>query len=224
MSANLIRRSCWTISFLAAFTPTVNAQAPAYARTGTHVNLRAGPANDYPIVTNYPPNAALSVQGCTRGYGWCDVIGPDSARGWIYAANIQYAYQATYVSLPAYAVQIGVPIVAFSVGTYWGAYYANQSFYNRYPGYVHHRPPVYHPPHGHHPPYRPPPGYNPPPGYRPPLHGGAGPPGGHHPPSGRPPGAGNRPPATVLPSNVGGRGNSATTGRPAGARGNGPAR
>ena len=199
--ANLICRN-GIILLLATIPLAAAAQAPSYARTGTHVILRAGPANDYPVIASYPPNVGISVQGCTAGYGWCDVIGPDNARGWIYAANIQYAYQTTYVPLPTYAVQIGVPIVAFSVGAYWGAYYRNQPFYSSYPVYVHHRPPPYHPPHGRPPPYRPPPGYNPPPGYRPPSEGGGRPPGGS-PPSGRPPGSSGNPPANGRPPSGG---------------------
>ena len=199
MIANQICRVGWKILLLTALPLAAAAQAPSYARSGTHVNLRAGPANDFPIVANYGPNVPLSVQGCTAGYGWCDVVGPDSARGWIYAANIQYAYQTTYVPLPTYAVQIGVPIVVFSVGAYWGAYYRQKPFYNTYPVYVHHRPPPYYPPHGRPPAYRPPPGYNPPPGYRPPPQGGSRPP-----PDGRPPGGVNRPMPATLPATGGG--------------------
>lgn len=199
MTTNCFRNSVRVSLLLVALPMSTMAQTPTYARTGTFVSLRAGPANDYPIVAHYKPNVPVSVQGCTAGYSWCDVIGPDNGRGWIYAPNIQYAYQATYVPLPTYAVQIGVPIVVFSVGVYWGAYYASKPFYNTYPQYVHHRPPAYHPPHGHPPAYRPPPGYNPPPGYRPPSQGGGRPPGGISPGDGRPPGGGLNPPAIPRP-------------------------
>lgn len=122
------------------------------ARTAKPVNLRAGPARDYPLVAAYGPGAPISVQGCTPGYGWCDVIGPDGARGWIYAANIVYPYQSQEVPVMGYGAAIGLPIVTFALGAYWGSYYRDRPWYgNR--GHWDHRPVYRTPP----PAYRPPP-------------------------------------------------------------------
>lgn len=56
------------------------AQSQAY--TNSPVNLYAGPADDYPAVSQLPPGAPVTVMGCVSGYSWCDVAAPD-VRGWI---------------------------------------------------------------------------------------------------------------------------------------------
>jgi uncharacterized protein YraI len=43
------------------------------ARTAKPVNLRAGPARDYPVVAVLPAGAAIGVQGCIADFTWCDV-------------------------------------------------------------------------------------------------------------------------------------------------------
>jgi uncharacterized protein YraI len=160
------------------------------ARTAKWVNLRAGPDRDYPLVASFGPNTPLAVQGCTDGYGWCDVIGPNGARGWMYAGNISYSYQNSYVPLLSYGPQIGLPIIGFTIGAYWGSYYRNRPFYNTIPRWEHHRPPprpIVRPPIRPGPPPRP--GFGRPDGNRPPP--SVRPPGGNRPPPGvRPPGGG----------------------------------
>jgi uncharacterized protein YraI len=181
------------------------------ARTAKWVNLRAGPARDYPLVGSFGPDTALAVQGCTAGYGWCDVIGPNGARGWVYAGNINYGYQSGYVPVLNYGPQIGLPIVTFTIGTYWGSYYRNRPFYNTIPRWQHHRPPprpVVRPPG---PPPRP--GVRPPDNNRPP--GAVRPPDGNRPPGGVRPPDGNRPPPSVRPPG-GGRPGDGGGGRPPG--------
>lgn len=153
------------------------AAAAQNARAARWVNLRAGPAQDYPLVARYAPNAPLAVQGCTDGFAWCDVVGPDNARGWIYGGNISYPYQQAYVPIISFGPQIGVPVVTFAIGSYWGSYYRDRPWYGRYPRYENHRPP---PRPIVRPPVRPPGWNRPPPNVRPP--------GDHRPPGGRPPG------------------------------------
>ncbi|MGA2551991.1 MAG: SH3 domain-containing protein [Burkholderiaceae bacterium] len=158
--------------------------APAY--TLKSVNVRAGPARDYPLVAQLPPGATLEVGGCLNGYSWCDVYaGP--LRGWVYAGNLGYPYQGQEVPILGYGPTLALPIVTFSLGAYWDQYYRGRPWYGRRSQFLH-RPP---PRPGIRPsPPRPaprPPG--PPP--RPIPHPGAGP--GPRPP-GRPP-AGPRPPA-----------------------------
>ncbi|WP_449427779.1 SH3 domain-containing protein [Rhodanobacter umsongensis] len=105
----------------------------AYAQDGYvtgNVNLRAGPDPSYPLVDQLPAGTGVSVQGCTSGWEWCDVINAnDGNRGWIAGNFIQYDYQDQPVLLSDYGAQIGIPIVAFSIGMYWDNYYRGRSFY-----------------------------------------------------------------------------------------------
>ena len=187
---------------------------PAMAQqavTTDWVNLRAGPGRDYPLVARLRPDTPIQVEGCLSGYQWCDVsIGPD--RGWIYAERLSYVYQDRPVPILGWGARIGLPIIGFSIGSYWDDYYRQRPWYGQRPRWDHRPPPG--PPH-HRPPPRPsprppphatmpPPGHAQPPAppHRPP-HGQppARPPQGQHPvrppgaPEGRPPGhGGGRPP------------------------------
>jgi uncharacterized protein YraI len=174
------------------------------------INLRAGPARDYPLVASLGPGTPLAVQGCTDGYGWCDVIAPGDVRGWVFAGNIGYPYQDQVRPVQLYGSMIGFPIVTFSLGSYWGSYYPNRPWFRDRGRWENHRPPprpVMRPPGPPRPPVRPLPGPRPPfvrppgdnrpppvmrPPPRPPVE--ARPPGGGRPPGeGRPGGGGGRP-------------------------------
>jgi uncharacterized protein YraI len=105
--------------------------ATALAQMGyvsKQVNLRAGPATEYPIVATLLPGVEIVVEGCLSDYRWCDVVaGPN--RGWAYAANIVYPYQGANVPVLTYGALIGLGIVAFSVGDYWDHHYHGRSWY-----------------------------------------------------------------------------------------------
>jgi uncharacterized protein YraI len=173
---------------LAALAPL--ATTAQEARTAKWVNVRAGPARDYPLVASLPAGTPLAVQGCTDGFGWCDAIAPDGLRGWIYAGNIVYPYQNAQVPILGYGAVIGLPIVTFVIGSYWGDYYRGRPWYGNISRWERHRPPprpiiV-----------RPPPRPRPPGIVRPPV---VRPPGGNRPspgvrPPGERPGGGGRPP------------------------------
>jgi uncharacterized protein YraI len=92
------------------------------------VNVRAGPGQDYPIVAVLPPGFQLAVQGCLPDYVWCDVIAGGS-RGWVYAGNINYAYQNSYVPVLDYGPVIGIGVLAFALNDYWGHHYRNRPWY-----------------------------------------------------------------------------------------------
>ncbi|MDM0039095.1 SH3 domain-containing protein [Variovorax sp. J22G21] len=107
--------------------PLAAAAQEAYTRGP--VNLRAGPSNDYPSITRLRPGQPLEVLGCTSGYGWCDVVLPDGLRGWAAAQRLEYPYRGGNVPLATYGATIGVPIISFNIGSYWGDHYRDRSWY-----------------------------------------------------------------------------------------------
>lgn len=120
----LLTRCLVTLALL-ALPHAVLAQL-AYASKDVH--LRAGPARDYPVVAIVPAGFELNVLGCLSDYSWCDVMaGPN--RGWVYAGNINYAYQGTYVPVPSYGAQIGIAVIGFILFDYWTHYYPDRPFY-----------------------------------------------------------------------------------------------
>jgi uncharacterized protein YraI len=152
------------------------ASAQSQAYTTSPVNLYAGPAQDYPVVSQLPAGVPVAVMGCVSGYTWCDV-GVQDQRGWVYAGYLNYPYQGNNVPLLNYGTAIGLPIVTFSIGTYWGSYYRGRPWYNNQAHWEHHAPPPPGPPPGH---GGPPPGHGgPPPGHGGPPAGHGGPPQEH---------------------------------------------
>ena len=93
-----------------------------------YVNLRAGPGTRYPRIMTLQPGTAVAVHGCINGWSWCDV-GVQGERGWVDGGYLQYPYGNRRVVLSSYGSQIGIPIVSFILGTYWGDHYSNRSWY-----------------------------------------------------------------------------------------------
>lgn len=169
------------------------AAAAQEARSTKWVNLRAGPARDYPLVNAVGPGTPLMVQGCTANFHWCDVLSPGNARGWVYAGNIAYSYQSAEVPVIRYGPTIGLPIVTFVIGTYWRQHYRYRPWYGNQAHWAHRpgapprpivRPPTIRPPVVRPPGIFPPGNHRPPPTTRPP--GGGRPRGGGPPDGGRP--------------------------------------
>ncbi|RUL67177.1 hypothetical protein EKH79_00825 [Dyella dinghuensis] len=187
-----MKRTLWSlVTALLVLFPAMAFAADGYV-TG-NVNLRAGPDSQYPVIQVIPVGAPISIQGCTAGWQWCDVIvGPN--RGWVAGTYIQYMYNSQPVYVADYGAQIGIPIVSFVIGTYWGNYYANRPFYRDRQRWYSRPIPIRPPPRPPRPPVRPPGGRPPPPGGNRPQPPGGGnrpqPPGGNRP---QPPGGGNRP-------------------------------
>lgn len=182
-----MKRMLWSLATaLLMMTPAGAFAVDGY--TVATVNLLAGPDPQYPVILTLGSGTPVDVQGCTEGWEWCDVIVAGS-RGWIAGPYIEYLYDNQPVIVTDYGARIGIPIVTFAIGAYWGRYYVNRPFYrDRARWYS--RPVPIRPFPGPRPPIRPiPPG-----GYRPPGHR---PPTGHRPPPGnnrpKPPGNGNRP-------------------------------
>lgn len=145
-----------SVASLSLSFPVLAQAADGYV-TG-NVNLRAGPAPDYPLIARIPAGTEVNVQGCTQGWEWCDVIAYGN-RGWVAGNYVEYDYQNRPVLLPTYGEQLGVPIVTFVIGNYWDTYYRSRPFYSERTRWYR-RPIVRRPP--------PPPLRHP---YRPPLHG-----------------------------------------------------
>jgi uncharacterized protein YraI len=161
---------CVALSLVIAAT----AAAQSIAYTNGPATLRVGPDREYPLIAAVPPGTQLQIFGCTDDYAWCDVTsGPD--RGWIYARHLEYPYQGRRVLIYGRGPSLGLPIVTFSVGSYWDNYYRGRPWYGRRSYWVGRPVPV----------HRPGPGFVHRPGPRPgpPAHVG-------RPPAGRPPSGG----------------------------------
>jgi len=204
-------RRAWRAALLVAALAVSAAASAQVAVTTQAVNMRAGPDRGFPLVTWLPAGTAVNVVGCVVGWRWCDVIaGRD--RGFVYSRFLSYSFQNQPVVILNGGPTLGLPLVTFSIGSYWDMWYRNRPWWNNR-NYWYSRPPpppvawrpppprpppppVVRPPRPSPPATRPPrPG--PPSGSRPPDFGP--PPGGSRPPdSGRPPG-GSRPPDSGRP-------------------------
>jgi uncharacterized protein YraI len=125
------------------------------------IALRAGPAPEYPEIEGLPYGTYVSVQGCTEGWEWCDVIAEQGDRGWVPGDYIDYVYEDQPVLVTEYGPRIGIPIITFSITNYWNAHYHDRPFYRERATWFHrdirpHAPPPHHATHRQAPP--PPPG------------------------------------------------------------------
>jgi uncharacterized protein YraI len=100
------------------------------AFTTRSVNVRAGPDTSYPAVATLGGGAPVQVMGCLDDWSWCDV-GFEDNRGWVYAPYLSYVYQGARVPFYTYAPSFGIPIIGFSVGSYWDRYYRGRPWYGR---------------------------------------------------------------------------------------------
>jgi uncharacterized protein YraI len=116
------------------------------AYTSRPMNVRAGPDREYPLVAQLGPGAPVDVRGCLSDWSWCDVSF-DGNRGWVYAGGLSFVYQGARVPLYSYGPQLGLPIITFSLGTYWNQYYRGRPWYGQRDTWAHRRmPPHMRPP------------------------------------------------------------------------------
>ncbi len=102
--------------------------AASTAVTNGSVNLRAGPDADYPLVRWLPEGTPVEVQGCIEDYRWCDVV-VYGDRGWVHARYLSAPWQNSYQPIITYGAIIGLPLVGFTVGSYWDNYYPSRPWY-----------------------------------------------------------------------------------------------
>jgi uncharacterized protein YraI len=121
------RLAPWLGVFLLAVSFAASAQDAFTTQT---VNVRAGPDNSYPAVAVLGTGAPVHVMGCLDDWSWCDVIFGDN-RGWVYSPYLSYVYQGYRVPFYSYAPAFGIPIISFSVGSYWDRYYRGRPWYGR---------------------------------------------------------------------------------------------
>jgi len=119
----------YLMTLLGTLLLAVSAAASAQnAYTARPVNVRAGPDRSYPLVAQLGPGAPVQVEGCLDDWSWCDIAFEDN-RGWAYAPNLAYVYQGERVPLYTYAPGLAIPVITFSLGTYWDQYYRNRPFF-----------------------------------------------------------------------------------------------
>jgi uncharacterized protein YraI len=144
-------RRIFVAAMLFIAVPGVALAARGYATND--VDMHAGPGVGYPVVDTIPAGAHVDIHGCLDGDSWCDVSW-DQDRGWVAAAYLNYFYNNRYVYLPDYVGEIDVPLVTFSLGTYWNDYYVGRPWYHRRAHWQrywhHHRPHFVTNPHRHH--------------------------------------------------------------------------
>jgi uncharacterized protein YraI len=100
--------------------------APGYVSSS--VNLRAGPDGNYPVVARLRRGSVVEIQGCIRGWRWCEVqAGP--YYGWVSGAYVQAAYRKRRVRIVESGPVLRVPIISFNVESYWDEHYRDRSFY-----------------------------------------------------------------------------------------------
>jgi uncharacterized protein YraI len=142
-----MRTLAWLATALLLSAAPLSARAQD-AYVTVNLNMRAAPDIDYPLITTIPAGTRVSVQGCVDDWLWCDVIAYGE-RGWVSGDYLEYDYGNRRVLLPSYGAYIGIPIVSFVIGDYWGRHYSHRSFYrHRHDWYS--RPVHYRSRSGHH--------------------------------------------------------------------------
>lgn len=123
----------WLGGVLMLFSVAVMAEN---AVTTDVASVRAGPDDSYPEVAQLDPDSPVQVMGCLDDWSWCDVAFGDN-RGWLYAPDISYEYEGGYVPFYTYAPAFGLPVLTFSLDTYWGSHYRSRPWYGQRDEWIH---------------------------------------------------------------------------------------
>src|SRR5262249_4480622 len=98
------------------------------AFTMQQTDIYAGPSSEFPQIASLPPNTEVGVAGCLSDWSWCDVTF-SNARGWVWAGDLGYPYESRRVAIIEFGPRLRLPVVTFSINTYWDAHYRSRSFY-----------------------------------------------------------------------------------------------
>lgn len=98
----------------------------------TPVQLFAGPDTSYPVVAMLYPGLDVRVIGCLPSYEWCDILLSDGMRGWVFGESLSYPWRGNPLPVPQYGTTIGIPLITFSIGEYWGSHYRHQPWFDDY--------------------------------------------------------------------------------------------
>ncbi len=121
------RHSTWILSLVLLGGSGLASAQDAY--TSRPVNVHAGPDSSYPVVAQLGPGTPLDIDGCLDDWSWCEIAFEDD-HGWVYAPYLSYVYEGERVPFYSYAPSFGIPIITFSLGSYWDRYYRGRPFYH----------------------------------------------------------------------------------------------
>ena len=127
-----------------------------FAFTTQAVNIRAGPDHTFPMVAWLPAGATVNVLGRIDGWRWCDVAAGFN-RGWVFGQFLAISYQSQPIVIMNSGGWLGVPLITFSIGSYWDLHYRNRPWWNQRSYWVNRPPPAWRPPPSRPPGWRPPP-------------------------------------------------------------------
>ncbi len=108
--------------------PAVASAETAYVNSS--VNLRTGPASDYPRITTLGAGQRVEIYGCIDDWSWCDVS-TSRDRGWVSAGYLNYDYSGRRVAISSSGAKLGLPLLSFVLGTYWDEHYRSKSWYSQ---------------------------------------------------------------------------------------------
>jgi uncharacterized protein YraI len=113
----------------AAFALMAFPAAAQDAEVTADLNMRAGPATRYPIITTIPAGRNVEVYGCVSGYDWCDVSWR-GFRGWVFTDYLEYYYRNDYRPVIEWGPRIGLPVISFTFGDYARRHYRSMPWYD----------------------------------------------------------------------------------------------
>lgn len=98
------------------------------AEVATDLNMRAGPATRFPIITTIPEGRSVEVYRCVSDFDWCDV-GWRGFRGWVFTDYLEYYYRNAYRPVIEWGPRIGLPVISFTFGDYARRHYRGMPWY-----------------------------------------------------------------------------------------------
>jgi uncharacterized protein YraI len=125
---DLMKHAYQRIVFALLIAAAPLAVAAQEAFTVRDVDVFAGPSSEYPPVAALPPGTPVRLAGCLSDWSWCDVFFAND-RGWVYAGDLAYSYQNNRVVILEYGPRLALPVVTFSLDSYWSAHYRARPFF-----------------------------------------------------------------------------------------------